>query len=212
MRRALVQPGVSDSTSRSDLPCAGAVCTDRELAALLRAGSAGALEQVWDQHAAHCRALARRMLRDVHLADDVVQEVFLTLWRTADRYDPDKGRLQTWLVSVTHHRCVDLIRRRHHRTSRDTTIVDAEQLADQALGPEAQALLGDRASAVVAALQQLSAVQRQVLTLAYFDGMTQTEIAARTGTPLGTVKTRCLAGLRKLRTILPDHEPLVPLA
>jgi RNA polymerase sigma factor (sigma-70 family) len=175
---------------------------DQALVALIRDGDGGALESLYTRYSRPCTALARRLLGDGVLAQDVVQEVFLALWRAPERFDATRGGFASWLLAITHHKAVDSVRReenlRKRRTSADA-LDDRESDAPQVYDEVWAALRRDR---VRAALQTLPPVQREALALAYFGGYTQREIAGLTSTPLGTVKTRMLAGMRRLRDAL----------
>ncbi len=158
-----------------------------------------ALEELYDRYGRPCYALARRILSDEVLAQDVVQEVFLTVWRDASRFDVSRGAFATWLLSMTHHKAVDTVRREENLRKRRGS---AEQLELREVeGPTVheEVWSGLRRGRVVAALASLPDAQRHALELAYYGGYTQREIAGLTGTPLGTVKTRMLAGMRRLR-------------
>jgi len=177
---------------------------DRALVARVRVSDSGALEALYRRYGRPCYGLARRILTDEQFAQDVVQEVFLTVWRDASRYDPARGAFSSWLLSMTHHKAVDAVRREENLRKRRTTadVLDDKVSEAPAVDEEVWSLL--RRSRVREALQLLPAPQREALTLAYFGGYTQREIAGLTGTPLGTVKTRMLAGMRRLRDAL--HE------
>ena len=177
---------------------------DRALVTRVVDGDDQALEALYRRYARPCYGLARRILVDDQFAQDVVQEVFLTVWRDAHRFDATRGGFSSWLLSMTHHKAVDAVRReenlRKRRTTEDVlqdTVSDAPRVED-----EVWSLL--RRSRVREALQTLPDVQREALTLAYFGGYTQREIAGLTDTPLGTVKTRMLAGMRRLKEALDE--------
>jgi RNA polymerase sigma factor (sigma-70 family) len=172
---------------------------DRRLVQRVVAGDAGALEEIYGRYGRACYALARRILVDEQLAQDVVQEVFLALWRDARRYDADRGAFPTWLLSMTHHKAVDAVRREENLRKRRATTDVLEERQSAEAGPEDRAWTAVRGERVRAALAELSEPQREALVLAYFGGYTQREIAGLTSTPLGTVKTRMLAGMRALR-------------
>jgi RNA polymerase sigma-70 factor (ECF subfamily) len=177
---------------------------DRALVARVVDGDDQALEALYRRYARPCYGLARRILVDEQFAQDVVQEVFLTVWRDAHRFDAARGGFSSWLLSMTHHKAVDAVRREENlrkRRSPETVLDDAVSDAPQ-VEDEVWSLL--RRSRVREALQLLPDVQREALTLAYFGGYTQREIAGLTDTPLGTVKTRMLAGMRRLRTALEE--------
>jgi RNA polymerase sigma-70 factor (ECF subfamily) len=175
---------------------------DRALVARVTEGDGAALEALYRRYGRPCYGLARRILADDQFAQDVVQEVFLTVWRDASRFDTTRGAFSSWLLSMTHHKAVDAVRReenlRKRRTSTD--VLEERESESPEVGEQVWSLL--RRSRVREALQTLPAPQREALTLAYFGGYTQREIAGLTTTPLGTVKTRMLAGMKRLRETL----------
>jgi RNA polymerase sigma-70 factor (ECF subfamily) len=179
---------------------------DEELLAGLRDRRDDALATLYDRYGAVCYGLARRVVVDEHLAADVVQDAFLTVWREADRFDRSRGSVRAWLLTVTHHRAVDVVRRenRHRALRASVDLLEGTPAVDA--GVAEQVATADEAVSVRQALARLPEPQREALLLAYFGGHTQNEIARLTGTPLGTVKTRMLAGMRKLRDAL---EPTV---
>lgn len=183
-------------------PAAGEV-TDAQLVARVASGDADALAAVYDRHSAACYGLARRILNDEGLAQDVVQEVFVALWRNPARFDPTKGRFDTWLMSVTHHRAVDAVRREQPHRSRRTTADSLEWTPSDAPAPPDLAWIGVQRDAVDGALRALPHAQRESLVLAYYGGYTQREIAGILDVPLGTVKSRMFTGLARLRELLP---------
>ena len=161
-----------------------------------------ALATLYDRYGGIAYGLALRVTRDPTLAEDVVQEAFTGAWRNAGRYSPERARPRTWLLSIVHHRAVDAVRRR--RTASELP-VDEELPPTFVVEDVWQEVAGrlDR-DAVLGALASLPAPQREAIELAYFGGLTQTEIAARTDTPLGTVKSRVRLGLFALRDRLAD--------
>ena len=175
---------------------------DRALVALVRSADADALEALYARYGRSCYSLARRILTDEQLAQDVVQEVFLALWRDASRFDASRGGFSTWLLSMTHHKAVDSVRReenlRKRRTSAD--LLDSREADGPRVDEAVWSLV--RRERVREALKTLPAPQREALTLAYFGGYTQREIAGLTATPLGTVKTRMLAGMKRMKESL----------
>jgi RNA polymerase sigma-70 factor (ECF subfamily) len=175
---------------------------DGQLVALVAERDAGALEALYDRYGKVAYALARRILADETLAQDVVQEVFLSLWRDAGRFDARRGTVATYLLSVTHHRAVDVVRREQHLRRRRTSEELLELEPDPAPGVDAEVALAERRAEVRAALQELPPAQREALALAYFGGYTQREVANLVGVPLGTVKTRMAAGMRRLKDTL----------
>jgi RNA polymerase sigma-70 factor (ECF subfamily) len=158
----------------------------------LAAGESAALGELYDLHAARTNALALRILRNAQEAEDVVQEVFLQAWRQAGRFDARRGTVEAWLLTIARTRAVDRLRR---RTSR-------REAPSEAAPPASEPPATEEALAVRKALEGLSADQRQAVELAYYDGLTQTEIAARLGQPLGTIKTRIRTAMSRLREVL----------
>jgi RNA polymerase sigma-70 factor, ECF subfamily len=182
---------------------------DAALVAAVARADPRALELVYERYSRGVYSLAMRLLADGPAAEEVVQETFLKLWRQPDAYQPSRGRLFTWLLGVAHHRAVDLLRRRRleerHRLSADPTGQSLVELLDS-LGltskdDDPQTRLGNLAERVALerALGRLPAEQRLALELAYYRGMTQVQIAAYQGEPLGTIKTRMRLALQQLR-------------
>jgi RNA polymerase sigma factor (sigma-70 family) len=183
---------------------------DGQLVELVAQKDAGALEMLYERYGRAAYSLARRILTEDTLAQDVVQEVFLSLWRDARRFDAGRGTVATYLLSMTHHRAVDVVRREERLRRWRTSDEGLEHEPDPRVRVEEDVELAERRSEVRAALAELPPAQRQALLLAYFGGYTQREVAALVGVPLGTVKTRMAAGMRKLRAVLQDagHEEL----
>jgi len=178
------------------------VASDVDLVRAVADGQSGALDELYARYGRIVYSLARRIIVDAGLAEDVTQEVFLALWRDPDKYDPSRGPFATWLLSLTHHRAVDSVRREEAVRRRRTRAAEegaSLAMTHVAVPVDDEALGGVRRKKVREALHTLPDVQREALTLAYFGGYTQREVAAITGAPLGTVKTRMLAGMRRLR-------------
>ena len=175
--------------------------TDRESMDRLAGGDLGALDHLYEQYGAMAFSIAYRITGDRGAAEDVVQESFLGAWRNAGRYVDGRGTVRTWLLSIVHHRAIDAIRRRRPTTE----LPDAEVgLPEPLVMPDTWTEVAnglDRA-AIQQALDRISDVQREAIELAYFNGLTQTEIAERTGVPLGTVKGRLRLGLQGLRAAM----------
>jgi len=175
--------------------------TDRAWMDRLAGGDLGALDLLYGQYGAMAFSIAYRITGDRSAAEDVVQDAFLGAWRNAGRYADARGSVRTWLLSIVHHRAIDAIRRRRPTVE----LPDAEAVLPDALTlPDTWGdveLRLDR-EAVQVALTRISEVQREAIELAYFGGLTQTEIAERTGVPLGTVKGRLRLGLQGLRIAL----------
>jgi RNA polymerase sigma factor (sigma-70 family) len=177
---------------------------DGQLVELVAEKDADALEALYDRYGKVSYSLARRILADETLAQDVVQEVFLSLWRNAGRFDAGRGTVATYLLSMTHHRAVDVVRREENLRRWRTSDEALELEPDPGTGVEAEVESLERRAEVRAALGALPPAQREALALAYFGGYTQREVASLVGVPLGTVKTRMAAGMRKLKEILSD--------
>lgn len=176
--------------------------SDPELAGLVAAGDREALGALYDRHGPTCYRVALRVTRSRDLAEEAVQEAFLALWR-GPGFEARLGSLRSFLVALAHHKAVDAVRREEARARRERTYtLTAPPPADPDGEPETAVLAAVRDGAVRDALGALSPAQREALVLAYFGGRTQREIAELTGVPLGTVKTRMLAGMRRIRTVL----------
>lgn len=163
------------------------------------AGEIGGLETIYDRYHAMAYALALRITTETGLAEDVVQDSFLGVWRYASRYSEDKGSLRGWLLAIVRHRAIDAIRRQRASVAigeeADEATPAALTLPD--IWPEVAGRLD--AEQIRRAMTTLPPAQRDVIELAYFDGLTQREIAERTNAPLGTVKSRIRLGLATLR-------------
>ena len=163
-----------------------------------------ALSELYDRYQVVMYGLAMRITNDAGLAQDAVQEAFVGVWRNAVRYTPGRASAKTWILSITHHRAVDVVRRRRATTA----LPDSDAVAtDTALTvpdvwPEVARAFDSEA--VRGAVSQLPEGQREAIELAYFGGLTQVEIAQRTNAPLGTVKSRVRLGLLGLRGALDD--------
>ena len=159
----------------------------------MRAGDQSAMADVYDRYSGVVYGVALRVLANTTAAEDVVQEIFLQLWRNPQSFDAERGRLAPWLAVIARNRAIDHLRKRPMEDSIDelpiSTGVDLESDSGQKLAIEK----------VRGVLAQLPAEQRKALELAYFEGMTHSEIAGKTGEPLGTIKTRIRTGLLALR-------------
>jgi len=176
--------------------------SDEALVALVNRGNERALAELYDRFGRTAYSVALRILRDQALAEDAVQEAFLTVWRTASRYMPERAKASTWILTMVHHRAVDLVRREERRRTEPMDDVP------EALGASTEeiAWLGLQREQVREALARLPDPQREAIELAYYGGFTQSELADRLGEPLGTVKSRMFAGLNRLRDLLSEKE------
>ena len=177
--------------------------SDEELVRSVMDGAEAGLAALYDRYCRRAYSLARRVCVDEGLAEEVVQEVFLAFWREPRRYDPQRGSFCTWILAVVHHKSVDVVRREAaiRRRTVPTAEEGKERPADTGPGADHGALRAVEAGHVRDALSELAG-QRQALTLAYFGGYTQREVAAITGVPLGTVKSRMFNGVQRLRSVL----------
>jgi RNA polymerase sigma-70 factor (ECF subfamily) len=177
---------------------------DEDLMQLVHDGDPGAFEVVFDRHGDAAFSLAYRMCGRRAMAEDVVQEAFVSLWRSGARYDRARGSVRSWVLSVVHNRAIDAFRRDVARTSRD---VPDEGLAERMPATErteVEVERRDEAQQVRTALGELPPEQRQVIELAYFGDFSHTQIAEMLKLPAGTVKGRMRLGLTKLRVLLGD--------
>jgi len=172
--------------------------SDEELVGRVAEGDDSALSELYDRYARQVYATGIRLLKDSHLAEELVQDAFTNVWRRAESFDRDRASFATWLYRITRNRATDLDRRRRVRPSS----AGEEPLWNVSGGPnpEASVALWD----IARSLSHISVEHREVLTLAYFEGLSQREISYRTGIPLGTVKSRTTAALRELRWTMED--------
>ena len=188
---------LSPAVGRQDSEAAREPSDEQVLEAVGR-GDDDALGVLYDRFGRLAFRLAFRILRDRALAEDAVQEAFLAVWRSADAYKRERAKPSTWILTVVHRRAVDLVRREQSRRGEPLEVAP-----EPSVGPvDEDAVLRDRRAAVQAALTELPGEQRQALELAYYGGLTQSELAERLGVPLGTVKSRMFAGLGRLRELL----------
>jgi RNA polymerase sigma-70 factor (ECF subfamily) len=181
---------------------------DEELMELVCRNHAVAFEIVLERHLDAAFSLAYRMIGRRSLAEDVVQEALLSLWRTGARYDRSRGSVRNWVLGITHHRAVDALRRDGVRTGKNVSDDDLHERLEAPEHTDVEVIRRDEAQGVRAALEQLPAEQVRVIELAYFGGFTHTEIAAMLDLPIGTVKGRMRLGLEKLRSRLYSREAI----
>jgi RNA polymerase sigma-70 factor (ECF subfamily) len=169
-----------------------------ELVVRLQRREAAALAELYDSTSGRAFGLAMRILRDEGAAADVVQEAFTWIWERAERLDGGRGRPEGLLLTIVHRRAIDVARRRHRLAARSRPLDDIEGLADAA--DDAGLVTRERRfDAVRASMPALPPEQRFIVEQVYFEGLTQVEVAARSGVPLGTVKSRLRLGIEKLR-------------
>lgn len=173
---------------------------DADLVHRLAQGDRQAFAELYDRYGTPAYSLARRICVDPGLAEDVVQEAFLALWRHPARFDPARGSFGTWLMTLVHHRAVDAVRKENTQRRRSVPLTD--DVSPSVESSDHEALASVVSAEVRAALHTLPEEQRQVMALAYLGGYTQAEVAKLTGVPLGTVKSRTFAAIRRLRATL----------
>jgi RNA polymerase sigma-70 factor (ECF subfamily) len=185
------------------------VLADEELMQLVYRSKADAFEVIYDRHADAAFSLAFRICSQRALAEDVVQEAFLSLWRSRTRYDRNRGSVRTWLLGIVHNRAIDALRR---RAVRDRGLVHEEGIQERVPAPDRTDLdvaRREEAREIRSALGELPDEQSQVIELAYFAGMTHVQIAAKLEMPVGTIKGRMRLGLAKMRMALGDPAEMV---
>jgi RNA polymerase sigma-70 factor (ECF subfamily) len=178
--------------------------TDLELHRRLLDGDVQAFEELYRSYAAAAYGMAYRVTGQETLAQDVVHDAYMALWRAPEAYDPARGSLRTFFLSLVHHRAVDTVRREERMRKRNERAANLETDYDEdvAEGVVEASYLGIRRKEVREAMKALPPEQQKVLELAYFGGRTQVQIANELDIPVGTVKTRTLAAMRKLRRAL----------
>jgi RNA polymerase sigma factor (sigma-70 family) len=173
--------------------------SDEALVSLVASSDDEALAELYDRFGGVAYGLALRILRDDALAQDAVQDAFLGVWRTAGRFLPERAKASTWILTLVHRRAVDLVRRENVRRG------EPLEHAPEPAAPETvegEATLGFQRRVVQEALKGLPSEQREALELAYYGGLTQSQLAERLGQPLGTIKSRMFMGLARLRDLL----------
>jgi len=173
--------------------------TDEALLSLVASSDDQALAELYDRLGGVAYGLAFRILRDESLAQDAVQEAFLAVWRTADRFLAERAKASTWILTLVHRRAVDLVRRQERRRGEPLESVPEPVASEQV---EEQATIRFQRQVVQEALRRLPPEQREALELGYYAGLTQSELAERLGQPLGTIKSRMFTGLTRLKDLL----------
>ncbi|MDQ3781133.1 MAG: sigma-70 family RNA polymerase sigma factor [Chloroflexota bacterium] len=190
------------SSNLTDLSDAGLI--DR-----VAGGDSRALEILYDRYSRVVFSFALRIVGDRQLAEELLQEVFFRAWQQSSAFSSSRGTFVTWLLSITHNMAIDEVRKRRRRPQKadseePETILAA--MPDTGPGVEDEVVMGSVRETVIGAMNQLPPAQREAIELAYYQGLTQREIADRLGEPLGTVKTRMRLGIQKLRETLAGSE------
>jgi RNA polymerase sigma-70 factor, ECF subfamily len=175
---------------------------DEDLMQLVRRGHAPAFEVIYERHSQAAFSLAYRMAGSRGVAEDVVQDAFLNIWRSGARYERTRGSVRTWVLGIVHHRAIDALRRSFVHERRRASDEGIEERLETGTRTDVEAARHEEAHTVRAALDHLPSEQSQVIELAYFGGFTHTEIATMLDTPVGTVKGRMRLGLEKMRHAL----------
>jgi len=179
--------------------------TDEALVQALAARDSSALADLYDRYGRLAFSLAVRIVGSPETAEEIVQEAFLSVWRGAATYRADRAAVRTWLLSITHHRSIDAVRRRTARVQTAPIEDDAQFVGEQDVWADVSRSL--ETAEIRSALVSLPNEQRESIELAYFGGMTYPEIAAQLNVPLGTVKSRLRLGLHKLRGLVENPNP-----
>ena len=179
---------------------------DEDLMQLMRRGDPRAFEAVYERHSGAAFSLAYRMVGRGNVAEDVVQEAFLSIWRSGARYERARGSVRTWVLGIVHHRAIDQLRRSSVHSKRRASDEGIEERFESGERTDVEVARRDEAQAIRSAMETLPPEQSHVIELAYFGGFTHTEIAEILEMPVGTVKGRMRLGLAKLRDRLRQLE------
>jgi RNA polymerase sigma factor (sigma-70 family) len=178
--------------------------SDEALLNAIAGGAVWAMDSLYQRYSRILYSLAYRMVADHQVAEDLLQDAFLAVWRRAITYSPQSGAARSWLISIMHHRTIDYLRRVRRRSTIQAAPLEELELNESIAHPDAwdAAWQSVKSSHVRAALMQIPTEQRMVIELAYFQGWTHSEIAAGTQIPLGTIKARMRLGLLHLKQVL----------
>ena len=203
MNAILDQHEVAETTEISPLDL-----TDEQLMIMLQQRNPVALEYLYDRHCAIVKSLGMKVVHNEAEAEDLLQEIFMEIWNRAAGYDPAKGKPLGWIVTLARRRAIDRLRKcQSHCRAEDRLRLEVEQQPDSwTTDPEEDFVMADVRETLRKLLKTLPEAQQQAIDLAFYKGMSQREIAAHTGIPLGTIKTRLELGLKKLTVALKDYQ------
>ena len=190
-----------DPTGFCDHPSVPDERDDADLVQLVAADDTDALRVLYERYGSIVFGMAQRLLGDRQLAEECTQDVFVALWRSAAKYEPGRAQVSTWLVGIAKYRAIDLVRRRAARPSDPYAEI---WRGDESPDSAELVAAGDQAERIAAAVAQLPPAQREALLLAYFEGLSHSEIAERLAVPLGTIKGRIRLALDRLRELAPE--------
>lgn len=190
-------PGATSSVKSLEKEERWRVCLDG-----IRAGKTEALAQLYDETSSLLYGLALRVLANSSDAEEVVLDVYQHVWRSPQKYDPERGTLWGWLTVLTRSRAIDRLRSIGSRQNRELPIEKGFEIRSHAPVPEEQSVFSQERDLVRGALETLAPEQREAIELAFFRGLSHAEVAEATGVPLGTIKTRIRIGMRKMRDVL----------
>jgi len=174
---------------------------DKELLHAIAKDDDVALHTLYQRYGGLVYSLAYRMIRDQSRAEEVVQETFIRVWRTANTFDVERGRVEAWVVTIARNVTISLLRKEPAKPTEDYS-AEVNALVDEQAGPEDAAWINDRRQIVREALHEIPEAQRRVVIMAYFDGLTQAEIAEKLCEPIGTIKSRLRLALKRLEQLL----------
>ena len=175
----------------------------REYLERIRGGDSSALQALYDETSRVLYSLAFRVLNDREDAEEVILDVYQQVWNSADRFDASRGTVLAWLAVVTRNRAIDRLRQSNLHRTRELTVEEPVETADESPAPETLSILGQQRRFVREAMATLAKEQRQAIELAFYSGLSHSEVAEVLGEPLGTVKTRIRVGMQKLRKAIP---------
>ncbi|WP_068774718.1 RNA polymerase sigma factor [Paenibacillus sp. FJAT-26967] len=179
---------------------------DTQLIRSIMDKDAASLEQLYDRYERPIYAFAYRIVKDTMMAEEVVQELFMRIWNHAERYEDTHGKLTTWMFAITRNIAIDILRKKHTRTTNQLGEPDQiMQMADTGRGTEEQAELHLMGLEIAAAMEHLNEDQKKVIDLIYFEGYTQQEVSDNQSIPLGTVKSRVRLAMKQLKERLSGH-------